>query len=71
MPASTSIPVNAEMIVLGSGTATAAEIVTVPGVLVKGTAEVSPPVLKLKKSKNVWLLLFIEPLPVAGTRLIE
>ena len=57
------------MIEAGSGME-APVIITVPDVLVKGTAEVSPPVLKLSTSKNVWLLL-IEPLPLVGTRLIE
>ena len=60
--------VSAKAIELGSGTV-AAEIVTVPGVLVNGTAEVSTPVLKLYRSKYVWVLLLIEPLPLAGMRL--
>jgi hypothetical protein len=67
-PARTSAAVTPEMIEAGSGTA-AAEIMTVPAVLVKGTAEVSCPVSKLKLSKNVCVLVFIEPLPDGGTRL--
>src|SRR5438045_3538661 len=57
-----------ETIVVGSGIAKA-PIVTVPGVLVKGTAEVSAPVEKLKSSKKVDGLELIEPLPEGGTRL--
>jgi hypothetical protein len=71
VPPSSSAAVKYKTIVDGSGTAAAAEIVTVPGVLVKGTADVSVPVLKLKLSKKVPMLPSIEPLPLGGTRLTE
>ena len=45
-------------------------IVTVPGVLVKGTNEVSVPVEKSITSKKVDELELIEPSPEGGTRLI-
>jgi hypothetical protein len=61
--------VRPETIAVGSGMAEA-PIVTVPGVLVNGTTEVSVPVEKLNTSKKVDVLELIEPSPVGGTRLI-
>ena len=61
--------VRPEKIADGSGMAEAV-ILTVPGTLVKGTAEVSPPVEKSKTSKKVEGLEPIKPVPVGGMRLI-
>src|SRR5262249_21321129 len=68
-PATRASPIRPETIEPGSGTVRA-EIVTVPGVLVKGMAEVSAPVEKSNTSKKVDVLELIEPSPEAGTRLI-
>jgi hypothetical protein len=59
--------VRAETSESGSGTAEAV-IVTIPGVLVKETAEVSPPVEKANTSKKVDVLQVIKPLLEGGTR---